>query len=59
MTDYKTMYAILCKGLSSAVDKLNSSMVKTQQTYEATQILKQALDEAENVYIDTCDRTED
>lgn len=54
MTDYKTMYTILCKNVSKAVDVLSGALLQNQQTLEALSILSSALEEAENVYIDTC-----
>ena len=53
MPDYKTMYAILCKALSDAVDRLDVTIIQTEQTYEAKKILTEALEEAENIYIET------
>lgn len=54
MPDYKTMYAILCKAFSDAVDRLDATIIQTEQTYKARKILTEALDEAENIYIETC-----
>lgn len=54
MTDYKTMYTILCKGLSDAADILSDSFVQTEQTIRALSVLETAMNMAEDIYIDTC-----
>lgn len=55
MTDYKTMYYILCDRSSQALDVLSGSFVQTEQTLKAAEILSQALQDAEQVYINTCE----
>lgn len=54
MIDYKTMYYILCDSSSRALDVLAGSFVQTEQTLKAAEILSQALQDAEQIYIDTC-----
>ena len=54
MTDYKTMYHILGKGITNAVDIIEKSMLQTDVTIEVRHILIEAQREAEEIYIDTC-----
>lgn len=54
MTDYKTMYHIMCEGASHAADVLSGAFVQTDETMKTLKILSKALDEAEQVYINTC-----
>ena len=50
MTDYKKMYTILCVGISEAMD-----VMKLSANPEAYMRLQDALHEAEEVYINTCE----
>lgn len=50
MTDYKKMYTILCVGISEAMDRMRLSV-----SPEAYMRLQDALHEAEEVYINTCE----
>lgn len=50
MVDYRKMYYILCSAASKAIDL---------PPLEAKQILQQALEESEEVYIQTCEDEEE
>ena len=47
MPDYKKMYAILCAAASEALDKLP----ETAENAAGREVLQQALNEAEELYI--------
>jgi hypothetical protein len=49
MTDYKQMYLTLCHGISDALDLLQTE----QDTEKVYQLLHDALNAAEDIYIDT------
>ncbi len=49
MADYQKMYYILCRAVDKALDAL------PPQAAEARQILQQALEQAEEKYIDTAE----
>ena len=51
MTDYKIMYQILC----TAADKAVTVLEEQHESLLATEILKDALLHAEDVYIETAD----
>ena len=51
MPDYKTMYHILCAAASEALDELPDEPANAA----GRDILQNALNEAEDVYIDTSD----
>ena len=51
MADYQKMYYILCASASKALDVLPD----TPDTQSARLLLQEALDEAEELYIDTAD----
>ena len=53
MPDYQKMYYILCDGGSKALDALPGDVDA------AMEILQKALEEAEEVYIQTCEDTEE
>lgn len=50
MADYKRMYYILCSAASEAIDATPE---------EAKIILQNALYDAENIYIETCDESDE
>ena len=51
MPDYKTMYHILCAAASEALDELPDEPANAK----GRDILQKALNEAEDIYIDTAD----
>ncbi len=51
MVNYEKMYHILCAAASDALDALPM----TPQTERARELLQQALDEAEELYIQTAE----
>lgn len=51
---YAKMYNILCAAASEALDR----MPRTPENEAAAQILQEALDEAEEVYLDTLEEEE-
>ena len=51
MPDYKTMYHVLCAAASKALDELPDEPANAA----GRDILQNALNEAEDVYIDTAD----
>ena len=53
MVDYQKMYYILCRAMDRALDVL------PEEAAEARQILQQALDEAEEKYIETAEDEND
>lgn len=59
MTDYKTMYTLLCKAIDDALEALSVSPIQTEQTTFVRGRLTDALEEAENIYIETCSNRED
>ena len=54
MTDYKKMYALLCRAASDALDKLPESKENT----EGKELLRKALLDAEDIYIESVDADE-
>ena len=50
MTDYQKMYYILCDAASKAIDAPHD---------EAKRLLREALNEAEEIYIQTCGENEE
>ena len=51
MADYAKMYYILCAAASEALDRLP----ETPENEAAAQILQEALEQAEEVYLDTAE----
>ena len=51
MTDYQRMYAILCAAASDALDRLS----EIEANAEARELLQEALDKAEELYIQSSD----
>lgn len=51
MTDYRSMYCVLCHAADEVVDRLERIPGASRET----DILKAALLEAENIYIETSD----
>lgn len=51
MTDYQRMYAILCAAASDALDRLP----EIEANAEARELLQEALDKAEELYIQSSD----
>jgi len=49
--DYKKAYAQLVGVMSNAIDELEKSQVISQETDNAVQVLKQGLEQAEEMYI--------
>ena len=49
MADYRKMYMLLCSAASEAIDA---------SPEEARRLLRNALQEAEEIYIDTCEEKE-
>ena len=49
MADYQKMYYILCRAVDKALDIL------PEEALEVRRVLKQALDQAEEKYIDTAE----
>ena len=54
MPDYKTMYHILCAAASEALDKLPDGLANAA----GRDILQNALNKAEDIYIDTAEEEE-
>ena len=54
MPDYKTMYHILCAAASAALDELPDG----PENAAGRDILQNALNEAEDIYIETADEEE-
>ncbi len=55
MTDYKTMYHILGKGISEAIEVVEQAIVQTDASMKVLTVLIQAQKDAEEVYIETCE----
>lgn len=55
MADYPKMYAILCAAASDALDALPD----TPENRRAAQLLRQALEKAEALYLDSAEEPED
>ena len=49
MPDYQRMYAVLCAGVSEALDDMEGK----EELRDRSQRLKALLNEAEDIYIDT------
>ena len=54
MSDYKKMYYVMCDAASKALDKMELSVANA----EAIKLLRTALREAEDIYIETCEQEE-
>ena len=51
MPDYKSMYTLLCKAVDDAIDPLS----EIPEAASITQALKNALNAAEDIYIESCE----
>jgi len=51
--DYKKAYALLVGTMSKAIDEIGKSQVISQETENAVKILKEGLEQAEEMYIGT------
>ena len=49
--DYKKAYALLIGTMSKAIDELEKSQVISQETSNAVQMLKEELEQTEEMYI--------
>ena len=54
MTDYQKMYAVLCSAVDDAITQLRSKFGKSEEADK----LEKAMNEAENIYINTSDYSE-
>ena len=52
-TNYKKAYAILVVVMSKAIDEIGKSKVISQETENAAQMLKEGLEQTEEMYIGT------
>ena len=55
MTDYRKMYLVLCDAVSKTLDDLEGLPGVDERCFER---LKQAMNEAEDIYIETADNEE-
>ena len=51
--EYKKAYALLMGTMSKAIDEIEKSKIISQETENAIQILKEGLEQAEEMYIGT------
>ena len=53
--DYKKAYALLVGAMSRAIDEIEKSQIASQETESAIQILKEGLEQAEEMYLSAGD----